>query len=219
MIKVARRLGSLRDEMVFVGGSVVSLLIDDPASTPVRPTDDLDLIVEASSRQRYDALSARLHGLGFQPDHSEDAPLCRWRLDDVMPTSPDILGFSNRWYPSTITHAIECELEPGLSIRIATAPHFIAMKLEAFAGRGKGDYMSSHDLEDIIALVDARATLVDEIDRSVEELRSYLASKFASLLEENEFVDAVPGHLAGDSATQARLPLVLERLREISGLS
>ena len=149
--------------------------------------------------------------------------MCRWRIDDVlvdvMPTSADILGFTNRWYAPTITHAVERELEPGLSIKIASAPYFVAMKLDAFAGRGDGDYMASHDLEDVVALVDARATLVDEIEQSLDDLRGYLASQISALLEEDAFVDALPGHLAGDLASQARLPFVLDRLRKIAALS
>lgn len=223
MTTVARRLGDLRGSLVFVGGSVIGLLIDDPGSTPVRSTDDVDLIVDVSSRQRYDALAARLRRLGFQPDTSQDAPMCRWRIDgvlvDVMPTSADILGFTNRWYAPTITHAVERELEPGLSIKIASAPYFVAMKLDAFAGRGDGDYMASHDLEDVVALVDARATLVDEIEQSLDDLRGYLASQISALLEEDAFVDALSGHLAGDLASQARLPFVLDRLRKIAALS
>ena len=36
--------------------------------------------------------------------------------------------------------AQETELEAGLRIRVVTAPYFIATKLEAFRGRGRGDY-------------------------------------------------------------------------------
>lgn len=217
---VARRLGDLKDQMVFVGGSVIGLLIDDPASTPVRPTDDLDMIVAVSSRQRYDALATRLRILGFQPDVSKGAPLCRWTIEgvivDIMPTSAEILGFTNRWYDAAIIHAVEVEIEPGLSIKLTTAPYFVAMKLEAFAGRGNEDYIASHDLEDIVAVVDARSALVDEIERSPDDLRLYLAARIKALLDEDAFVDALPGHLAGDIASQSRLPHVLERLRRIA---
>lgn len=220
---VARRLEALASSVVFVGGATISLLIDDPASVPVRPTDDLDAIIEISSRERYYALEAKLRSLGFRPDNSEGAPLCRWKIDgvvvDVMPTSAEILGFGNRWYPAAITHAVERELEPGLAIRIATAPYFIAMKLEAFSGRGQGDYVASHDLEDIVAIVDGRERVVTEIEATDDDLRHYLAQRFRALLATSAFVDAIPGHLAGDAASQARLPLVMDRLRRIAGAS
>jgi hypothetical protein len=106
---VARRLGDLASEVVFVGGATIALLIDDPASMPVRPTDDLDMIVETSSRQRYYELETKLRARGFQPDRSEGAPLCRWTIDgitvDVMPTSAEILGFGNIWYSDAIAHS------------------------------------------------------------------------------------------------------------------
>lgn len=163
---VARRLGDLASQVVFVGGATIGLLIDDPASMPVRPTDDLDMIVETSSRQRYYELEAELRSRGFQPDSSEGAPMCRWTIDgikvDVMPTSAEILGFGKIWYADAISHASEHEIEPGLTIRVATATYFLAMKLEAFAGRGSGDYIASHDLEDVIALVDGRDSLIVE---------------------------------------------------------
>lgn len=94
--------------------------------------------------------------------------------------------------------------------------YFIATKLEAFAGRGHGDYQASHDLEDIIAIVDGREAVVNEIHASDDALREYLAAEVTRLLSTPAFVDALPGHLRGDSASQARLPLVQQRLRDIA---
>lgn len=222
MAKVARKLGDLKDRMVFVGGSVLALLIDDPASTPPRHTDDLDLIVEVDSVTRYYDLTEELRKLGFRLDQSDGAPLCRWRIEeiivDVMPTTPDVLGFSNRWYAATIHAAVEHEIEPGLRIRVATAPYFVATKLEALAGRGNGDYVASHDLEDIVTVVDARATLVGEVTAAPDDVRRYLASQFGTMLKHRAFVDAISGHLPGDDANQARVPLVLDRLKAIAAL-
>lgn len=193
MVIVARQLGALKEE------------------------------VDVTTRRKYDELGARLRRAGFQPDVSEDAPLCRWRLGDiivdVMPTVAAVLGFTSSWYRDTVAHAMNHELEPGLVIRVATAPHFIAMKLEAFDSRGDGGYMASHDLEDVVAIVDGRAELVNEVAAVTGPLRSYLRDRVAALLDDPEFVAALPGHLAGDYASQSRLPLVLGRLRAISGLS
>ena len=41
--QVARALGDLNNRVVYVGGAVVSLYIDDPAAADVRPTDDIDI--------------------------------------------------------------------------------------------------------------------------------------------------------------------------------
>ena len=60
MAQVAKRLGDLRDHVVFVGGAILGLLIDEPGSSTPRPTDDVDVIIEVSSRQRYYVLEEQL---------------------------------------------------------------------------------------------------------------------------------------------------------------
>jgi predicted nucleotidyltransferase len=78
-----------------------------------------------------------------------------------MPLDAKILGFS--WYKPALDSAVVHELEPYLRIRVVTAVYFCAAKLEAFAGRGKNDCQARHDLEDLMAVVDGRAELVEEI--------------------------------------------------------
>lgn len=134
-----------------------------------------------------------------------------------MPTSASILGFTNRWYAGAIETATSCQLAPSLAIRLITAPYFLATKLEAFDGRGEGDYEASADLEDIVALVDGRAELVDEVDDSAAPLRHHLRRRISELLDTARFVGALPGHLPGDVANQQRLPLVVQRLERIAG--
>ena len=80
-----------------------------------------------------------------------------------MPTREDILGFSNRWYALAIETA-ETRTVAGLQVRIVTPALFVATKLEAFRGRGRGDMVTSHDLEDIVTVVDGRPELVNEIE-------------------------------------------------------
>src|SRR5215472_9289195 len=160
---VARLLRPVLDELVFVGGCTTALLITDPAAAEVRPTYDVDSIAEITSYAEYAAFSERLRQLGFAEDHSEGAPICRWahgeiRLD-VMPTNEKIFGFSNRWYKSAMESAHRVQLENDLTIRVVTAPFFLGTKLEAFKGRGKSDYFASHDLEDVIAVIDGRQSL------------------------------------------------------------
>lgn len=101
---------------------------------------------------------------------------------------------------------------------MVSAPIFIATKLEAFAGRGKGDFLSSHDLEDLLAVVDGRTTLLEECEASAPDLRAYLAERFDELLRAPAFIDALSGHLPGDAASQARLPDLLRVLKRITAL-
>jgi hypothetical protein len=132
-----------------------------------------------------------------------------------MPTDESILGFSNRWYAPAIASAQTVEIA-GARIRLVTPPYFIATKFQAFNGRGNNDYSGSQDLEDVIAVTDGRPEIVEEVRQASSDVRSYIASEFGRLLAMRAFVDALPGFLLPDSATQARYPVLLDRLRLLS---
>ncbi|MDQ7000840.1 MAG: hypothetical protein Q9M12_08175 [Mariprofundus sp.] len=136
---------------------------------------------------------------------------------DVMPTDSAILGFSNRWYAAAMLSAQNMRLPAGIDIRMVTAPFFLATKLEAFYGRGNGDYMVSHDLEDMIAVLDGRASIVSEVGNSGEVGLS-LAEAFQRLLVLDAFHDALPCHLPADAASQRRAPVVLQRMSDIRNM-
>ena len=215
---VAERLGDgLREQLVFVGGAVTGLLITDPAQPAIRPTEDVDLIVEATVRADYAHVEKALRAQGFVNDISKDAPICRWRVDavtvDVMPTLKEILGFSNRWYPLALATAGKTPLPSGMVIRLVTAPVFIATKFEAFADRGNSDYLFSHDLGDLRSVIDGRDELMAECRQLDDELKEYLRGRVGRLLATPAFLEALPGHLPGDAASQARLPDLEDKLR------
>jgi hypothetical protein len=220
VLVVARRLGALRDRVVFVGGAVRGLLVTDSAADAERPTDDVDLIVEVASSREYQRLGAELRSLGFREDATEGAPICRWIVEnvrvDVMPTDERVLGFKNRWYGEAIAHALELEAE-GQRLRIIDAPHFCATKLEAYSDRGGGD-MYHHDLEDVIAVVGGRVELEGELAAAGGALRAFVAHGLQDLLAITAFPEALPGHLPGDAASQGRLPTPLKRLHTLASL-
>ena len=218
----AKLLRPVLDELVFVGGCATGLLISDDAAGEVRPTFDVDAIAEITSYVEYTIFGERLHKLGFTEDASEGAPICRWQHGqiklDLMPLDEKILGFSNRWYKAAMDSAKELEIEPGLRIRVVTAPYFCATKLEAFRGRGKGDYLASHDLEDLITVVDGRPELLDELRSAPEDVRFYIADTIGQMLKAPQFIDGLPGYLLPDSASQARISRLLTGLAEVSKL-
>lgn len=43
--EIAKALAELKNQMVFVGGAVVSLYADDPAADEIRPTADIDMTI------------------------------------------------------------------------------------------------------------------------------------------------------------------------------
>jgi hypothetical protein len=214
-----RLLEPLLDELVFVGGCATGLLITDPAAEGIRPTYDVDAITEVASYAQYADLSERLRALNLQEDRTEGAPTCRWRYQDliidVMPTDERILGFSNRWYEPAIAAAQTSEIA-GVRVRLITSVYYLATKLEAYRGRGDDDYSGSHDLEDVITVIDGRAEIVEEVRLASTDVRTYIASEVGRLLRTPAFVDALPGFLLPDQASQQRLPLLRDRLTAIA---
>ena len=114
----AAALEPVLGEVVFLGGATVYLWITDPGAPPVRPTKDVDVVVEVVSRSDFHAFEQRLRSLRFDEDQL-DGIICRWRhrdsglILDAMPSDPGILGFSNRWQAAAIPHAVERELPSG----------------------------------------------------------------------------------------------------------
>ncbi len=219
LIQIAAALGDLRERLVFVGGCATALLITDPAAAPVRATEDVDTIVAIASTPEYHQLGEALHARGFSQPLEQSDPPFRWTFAgmklDVMPIDQAVLGFSNRWYESAMQTAVTATLREGLSIRLVTATCFVATKLVAFLDRGKGDYLESHDLEDVLSVVDGRPALVDEFERAAIELREYVAGVFARLLADEDFINALPGMVIEGSPAD-RSPVVLQRLRAIA---
>lgn len=219
---IAKSLGDLCESLVFVGGCATGLLLTAPRAQAIRATQDVDVVVHAISTADYHAMEKAVESRGFKHDLSPEAPICRWLLQgvalDLMPSQPGILGFHNRWYPLAIETAAQISLPNGMDIRLITAPVFVATKFEAFHGRGNNDYLASHDLEDIITVVDGRPELMPEIDRVHGELRRYIAAEINTLLEDRNFLTALAGHLPGDAASQARLPELIRRMRTIGNM-
>lgn len=214
-----KKLGNLADQLVLVGGCASGLLITDTARPPVRTTYDVDLIVEIATLVNYYALAEQLKRIGFRENNEV---ICRWELDglivDVMPTDEKILGFSNKWYPEVVAEAKRITLPSSREINLISSPLFIATKLEAFYTRGNGDYGQSHDIEDIVNVVDGRQELPYEIKQSGESVKRYLSDEIDYLLATADFIDKLPWHLHGDKDSQSRVPYVISQLRLIAGL-
>lgn len=213
--KVARALGPLLNDVVFVGGTVPSLLITDPASPPVRPTKDVDLIVDSKTHRQHAEFEKKLRARGFQ---IQAPPACRYGIDDilvdVMTTTPEAMGFSERWYAEAFATALPMQLSDGTTIRVIRPPLFLATKLSAWRDRGKDDYYAS-DLEDVLALIDGRDVLLDEVRQSSPEVRRFLAAEFADLLSREGFQDSVPGNLGGDAVAGQRAERAVTLMQKI----
>lgn len=218
---VATGLQGLNEKVAFVGGATIDLYIVDPAAPPARATDDVDCVVELASAVKFHELEEKLRLLEFKNVSEEGNPICRWLFKgikvDVMPVDGGILNFKNRWYPDGFANTISIQLPNGApAINIFKLPYLLATKLEAFADRGKGDYLGSSDIEDIVALMDGCPGLEAEVNQAPVEVRKYLAERFGALLNEPRFVESVPGHIFDAAGSQVRAKRILDLMKLLS---
>jgi hypothetical protein len=150
-------LGPLAADLCLVGGCAASLLISDPGASPLRLTEDVDVILEALYYHEYSKFCEKLIRIGFTQSVQGGDPICRWRLKtvvlDVMPLDESVLGFGSHWYREAFQNRRMFDTQAGVKIACVDGPHFLATKLNAFEGRGGGDFVMSHDLEDIIRVI------------------------------------------------------------------
>jgi predicted nucleotidyltransferase len=218
--KVARALGDeMLGEVAFVGGCTTGLLVtDDVTKEAIRFTDDVDLIINVVGHTGWAEFQEKLKSKGFSI-HIEDEVICRMRLGelkvDFMPDDKDILGFSNQWYKQSLEQAQDYQLSDDFVIRLLTPPYFMATKLDAYKGRGNDDPLASHDMEDILNIVDGRQELIDEIKSADQDVRVFIASEIEELLAHDSIEYAVQGVVMGDTG---RIDIIFERLEAIKAL-
>jgi hypothetical protein len=196
--QVANALADLKDKVVFVGGSVAELYADFPEISDIRPTVDVDCIVDIQVCTYFDysKLEEKLRKLGFQDDMEENAPICRkiykGIIVDFMPVNPDILGFSNRWYADGINNKISMPLSNGTSIYILLVDYYLATKFEALNNRGGQDISGSHDWEDIVYIMNNCANLINCIKQNPNiQLVDYLLEQYDKLLKNNNIREII----------------------------
>lgn len=211
--RAAKQLEELNDQVVYLGGCVVGLFITDPAALDVRPTVDVDCIIDIISRSNHGKFEEALRKKGFIGGDI----ICRWHYGedimlDVMPADRKILGFSNIWYKDALQYAVSHQIAVDLHIRSVSAPYFLAIKIEAFKSRGNNDFRASQDFEDIITVIAGRAEIVEEVMSSAIKLRVYLRQFFEDMFTNPEFESALPEHLNEGSITEQRVQMVTTRI-------
>lgn len=200
--EVAQALGeTLREQVAFVGGCTTALLITDEYTLEtIRGTDDVDLVIHLTGTTDWYRLEEKLKPRGFK-NTGQDSVTCRLRLGalkvDFMPTDEKVLGFANTWFVGGLENAIYYTLPNTIRIKVFAAPWFLAAKLQAYQGRGRGDVLMSSDIEDIIALLDGREELIEEIERAPAELRHFVREQFLALLKLQAFRDVIQSTAQG----------------------
>ncbi|TLF44817.1 nucleotidyl transferase AbiEii/AbiGii toxin family protein [Maribacter aurantiacus] len=214
--KVALALGDLNERVVYVGGAVVSLYIDDTAAEDIRVTKDIDLTFQIASFAKLEELREDLVAKGFS-QNADDTVTCRFRFEDlivdVMTTEAVGWAPSNPWFEKGFNKAITRDLE-DIIIKVLPLPYFLATKMEAFMDRGIQDVYASHDLEDIVYLFNYTTDIDAQVLASDPELKAYLAEKLVLLTDNRTIISAIRGSLYYEQADE-RLEIIKERFQNI----
>lgn len=198
---VASGINKIPLDCVFVGGAIAELYVTntETETEEVRPTDDVDLVVNILTQKEYHRIEQKLRSAAFKNDMSEDAPICRWIYSgvkvDIMPIDKEVLGFSNRWYRYGFENRKACTLPNNEVIYILPLVLYIATKLEAVISRGSDDLRMSHDFEDIVYLCNNADGISELYTSSNVEVKKYLKEAFSQLYALPEFEEAVYGLL------------------------
>jgi predicted nucleotidyltransferase len=198
---VANLMKGLGQPYVFVGGATVSLYASEPVfAEGIRPTEDVDVVIELLSYKGYTEIDERLRKIGFVND-IESGIICRYKIEgiivDVMPTTAGVIGFSNRWYPEGFSNAIVYKLNDNAEILIFSLPYFLASKWDAHKSRGGNDLRMSKDFEDMVYVFENCRDFEEQLLAGPDHVRNYLSEEFLELIDHPDFEEAVYCHMEG----------------------
>jgi len=212
---IAEALQDIKHSVVFVGGAIISLYTDDPAADEVRPTQDVDFTINLLNFSNWAQFQEELSDLGFSPDPFGPS-ICRYMYQhipvDIIPAEESLIGPANKWYKVGFKRLQTVKVKEQ-EIQIFTAPCFLATKFEAFRDRGK-DYLTSHDIEDIIYVIDNRINIVEEIGRDEPEIREYLQQQLKKVIEQGLLDELLMYHVHPIMRDE-RIPVIEEKINEI----
>ncbi|MDH4472425.1 MAG: nucleotidyl transferase AbiEii/AbiGii toxin family protein [Fluviicola sp.] len=218
--RIAQALGDLNDRVVYVGGAVVSLYIDDSSAEDVRPTKDIDISMNIASLSELEAIREILVKKGFYQSH-EDNVICRFRFDDiqldVMATKEIGWAPANVWFAPGFEKLITFTIDE-VTIQCMTLPYYLASKFAAFYNRGGKDPRTSHDFEDIVYLLNYTSGLKEEVLASDKEVKDYLMECFNDILHDSVKQEAIIGNLFYEDR-ELRYQKIITNLTEISMLN
>ena len=191
--KVASALGELNEKVIYVGGAVVSLYINDTAADDVRPTKDVDIGIEIASLSELEELRQTLARKGFHQSH-EDTVVCRFRFEDIKVDvmSTQAIGWApaNIWFKKGFGQAVRYGIEDTI-IRILPLPYFLASKFSAFYDRGGNDPRASHDFEDIVYLLNYSSNISYQVLNADEEVKTFIKDAFKRILTDALLQEAI----------------------------
>ena len=201
--QIAKALGELNEEVVYVGGAVIQLYSSDPAAYNPMTTYDVDCVVDVTTYQGFRDFERRLLIKRFQNDISDGAPICRYlyngEMVDFMPKVDTVIGESNRWYLKGLEYRQRRDLDDYISIYIMPVTYYLASKLDALHSRGGDDYRGAKDFEDIVFVLNNCVHLLDALEvTSDKELVAYLEDEFSRILRRSNILEEISSSLQDD---------------------
>lgn len=213
--KVALALGDLNDEIIYVGGAVVSLYVTDEGAEQPRPTKDIDISVQISTYAQMDNLRLKLAKKNIYPASNEKI-IYRYSYEDILidfiPYEDSPLGPTNRWLKPGFKRAYPIKLGET-EINILPVSIFIATKWEAFKSRG-GDPRFSHDFEDIIYVIDTNLAFVEDVKNAHKDVKSFLKEMSKEILSHPSANEIIECHLNPHTA-EARKKMLVNKLQQV----
>lgn len=214
--KIALALGSLNDQVVYVGGATVSFYSNDPAAEDVRPTKDVDISLSIATLGELENIREELTLKGFK-QNAEDNVICRFRYEDikvdVMNTKAVGWAPANPWFAPGFAKRETVAVEDQ-KVQILPLPYFLASKFTAFNDRGTKDPRTSHDLEDIVYVLDNRTDIVEQLTKAPADVKPFLSKQLQNILQDSVMKEAVYGNLFYETRGE-RYQRIIECIKQI----
>jgi hypothetical protein len=210
----AKRMQPMLEELVFAGGCSTSLLFSEADFIRPTPPQWLDVIASTQGDLGHMALTIKLKEMGMREDtifgrgrwKMGALTVCFWNVDPVF--SP----FASRFLPEAFSMPRKYPVAPDMKVKLVNPAFFLALKIEAFQGRGQGNYQTSDDLNDLVALLSARAELAFDLKLTAPHVRTFVQKQLAELKPKSDFLEAIKRILNND---EPRIALALARLNEL----
>jgi len=217
--KVATALEELNDEVIYIGGAVISLYITDKGAEPPRPTKDIDISVKISTYAQMDKLRVKLASKNIHPAPTEKI-LYRYAYKDILidfiPYEATPLGPTNSWLKPGFKKAYPVKIGSS-EIKILPVSLFLATKWEAFESRGTDPRMS-HDFEDIIYVIDNNLELLNDVKKAEIRVQKYLKNMSETILSHSSYNEIIECHISPFTAFE-RGQSIVQKLKQMTKLA
>lgn len=184
LLTVATRLEAIQSHLVFIGGTVLPLVVDvDNRFYAPRLTDDIDAVGVVANYSQSVRLERAVMAAGYRPD-LRSRHKGRWIAHDGSVFDLSFTGGFTGASGSRIDDiavGTAIPLQNHQRIRHVSAAGLFVMKCAAFHDRGQQRPADSKDLADLAVLL-VGAPLVHQVATLTEPVRREVAARAARLI-------------------------------------